>query len=163
MDHAISLNQKGSLKGFSFLRNGQKQLHTHSYLGEITQFASQKNLTKISDKTKAETCKKEDRMKVKCGNTEVNKHKYIVTQENKETVKKLLDFLSRPPSDVQQKAVRGEKESSLTSNMDLSIDLLQLFALLHFFVMGGNTEKLKMQKQHNHYMYNDLKVQLERI
>lgn len=102
-------------------------------------------------------------MKVKCGNTEVNKHKYIVTQENKETVKKLLDFLSRPPSDVQQKAVRGEKKSSLTSNMDLSIDLLQLFALLHFFVMGGNTEKLKMQKQHNHYMYNDLKVQLERI
>lgn len=39
-------------------------------------------------------------MKVKGSNVAVNKHKYIVTQKVKKTIKKLLDFLLRLPSDV---------------------------------------------------------------
>lgn len=40
-------------------------------------------------------------MKIKHGNIAVNKYKYTVTPKIKEIVKKLLDFLLRPPSDIQ--------------------------------------------------------------
>lgn len=60
---------------------------------------TKRNLTKILDKTKGKLCKRENRMKVKGSNVAVNKHKYIVTQKVKKTIKKLLDFLLRLPSD----------------------------------------------------------------
>lgn len=90
-----------------------------SRLNKVSHCKTKRNFTKLLDKTKGEPCKREDGMKVKCGNIAVIKQTYSHT-ENKEN-SKLLDFLSRTPKMSSNKQQR-EKESSLTSNMDLSID-----------------------------------------